>query len=432
MNTVIASKPKHKRYSNGLRRFPRPRWWTRRVELSVMWVVFLATHVFYAWQATWHPSGPFNDVTIVYRGWIDQAVAGDIPGIHSDYVYPVVSLIPMWLADVFGGRGGYMYAWMGIVIALDSLALWWLTRNPHGALAGPRRLAAWWWTIFLLLLGTIAFGRIDAITVPIAIIALSLVMTRPAIAGALMTLGAWTKVWPAALFASAFVAIRRRWMLVLGAIVVCVSVMVGVVAIGGFDAIPHALSFVSGQGDRGLQVESTAASFFLMLHALGLVYYKNEFSQEILTQEIEGPGTQLVGDLLTPLMFVMMLVLMGLAVLAKKQGMGIATRLPALTLGSVATFIVVNKVGSPQFITWLAPVIIFGLVWDGRRFLPLAIVALSISLLTQLVYPWYYWQIVDGMKAGAFTLLVRNLLVAGLMVWALVHLARGAFAKRSR
>ena len=131
-------------------------------------------------------------------------------------------------------------------------------------------------------------------------------------------------------------------------------------------------------------------------------------------------------------MFVMMLVLMGLAVLAKKQGMGIATRLPALTLGSVATFIVVNKVGSPQFITWLAPVIIFGLVWDGRRFLPLAIVALSISLLTQLVYPWYYWQIVDGMKAGAFTLLVRNLLVAGLMVWSLVHLARGAFSKRSR
>lgn len=397
-----------------------------------MWAVFIFAHVFYTWQATWHPAGPFNDVTIVYRHWIDQAIAGEIPGVHTNYVYPVVSLVPMWLADLLGGRERYMLAWMAIVIALDSLALWWLTRKPHSRLAGPRRLAAWFWTIFLLLLGTIAFGRIDAITVPLAIIGLSLLVERPAIAGALFTLGAWLKVWPAALFAAAFVAIKHKLSLIYGALVVCVTVVVGVLALGGFGAIPHLLSFVTEQTGRGLQVESTAASFFLMAHALGIARYDNEFSREILTQQIEGPGTHLVGELLTPLMFVVMLSLMVLAMIAKRRGMSLAARMPALALGIVTAFIVVNKVGSPQFITWLAAVIVFGLIWDGRNFLPLAIITLAIALLTQLVYPWYYWQIVDGMMAGAFTLLVRNLLIVGLLVWSFARLFRGATARVSQ
>ncbi len=57
----------------------------------------------------------------------------------------------------------------------------------------------WWWLGFLLALGPIGLGRIDTVATVLALIGVAFVATRPAVASALFTAGAWTKVWPAAL-----------------------------------------------------------------------------------------------------------------------------------------------------------------------------------------------------------------------------------------
>lgn len=392
----------------------------------------IAVHGVLGWISTFHYIRPMNDVTTVYRGWIDDAIAGSIPGIHENFVYPVGSLVPMWLADLFGGHDRYTTAWVVIVLVLNLWALWWLTlRRKDAADARLRRRAAWFWVAFTALLGPIALGRIDAITVPLAIVGLLSLRERPALAGALFTAGAWLKVWPAALFAAAFVAIRQRWLLVGGAVMVCAMVFVGVLALGGTAAIPHTLSFITEQADRGLQLESTAASVFLMFRVLGAGGYTVAFDRTILTQQIAGPGTEFVGDLLTPAMFLVVLLLLALSWWAQRRGVDLATRLPMLALGLVTAFIVVNKVGSPQFIVWLAPVMVFGLVWSGRRFEVVAIVSLLIAALTQLIYPWYYWQIADALPAGAVLLLARNLLLVGLLIWAILRLVRPRADRRT-
>lgn len=78
-----------------------------------------------------------------------------------------------------------------------------------------------------------------------------------------------------------------------------------------------------------------------------------------------------------------------------------------------------NKVGSPQFITWLAPVIVFGLIVDVRRFALPAGIALCIAWLTQIIYPGNYNFVTDAHAAGVALLAGRNGLLVVLLIWAL-------------
>ena len=245
-----------------------------------------------------------------------------------------------------------------------------------------------------------------------------------------MDAGAWVKVWPAALFAAALVSMRRWRPLLIGAAWICGAVLAAVLAIGGPRALTNAITFVTEQTGRGLQLESLTSSLFLLGDLLGIEGYKVAYSQEILTQQITGPGVETAIDLLTPLMFVAMAGLLALGWFARRRGMGLARRLPALALGIVCAFFVFNKVGSPQFMTWLAPVIIIGLIWDGRAFRRVAIVGLAIALLTNLIYPWYYYEIVRADLNGVLALLVRNLFVVWLLCWSIDRLRSGIRPRR--
>jgi hypothetical protein len=402
----------------------RPRRWTLENELWTLWLLFIGVHAFYGWVASWHPSVPFNDVTGVYRGWVESAIAtGSFPGVHEPFVYPVGALGPMLLTNLIGPGEAYGLAWMIIVIVLDCIALWWLTmRQNTNVSAGMRRTAAWWWLAFLVLLGPIALGRIDTLTVPIVLIALLEIRSRVRTSGFWLTIGAWFKVWPAAAFAGAFAVIERRWKLVQGALIGCVVVLLPVMVFNGTDGLRNAFSFVTGQTGRGLQLESAAASVFLVFKSLGNSDYEVRFDYDILTQQISGPGVDLVGDLLTPLMFVMVLILLALGFWWHRKGAGMARVFPALLLALVTSFIVFNKVGSPQFMTWLAPIIVLGLVWDGRRFAPLAWISLVIAGLTQYIYPWFYWTVVGAAPIGAFALFIRNALLVVLLVAAVMYM----------
>jgi hypothetical protein len=63
--------------------------------------------------------------------------------------------------------------------------------------------------------------------------------------------------------------------------------------------------------------------------------------------------------------------------------------LPAVALTLTVVLIVFNKVGSPQYIGWLAAPIIAGLVLE-RRFIAPAFIALLLGALTQAFYPYLY------------------------------------------
>ena len=142
----------------------------------VLWAAFALVHLWLGFLALNSPGYPIGDVTLVYKHWTDQALVADYwVGIDGVFVYPLLALLPMLAATVLGGSL-YATSWLVIVTLVNAVGF--------GAITGWRRSAdraavAWWWLGFLVLLGPIALVRIDSITVPLAVVGVLLLATRP-------------------------------------------------------------------------------------------------------------------------------------------------------------------------------------------------------------------------------------------------------------
>ncbi|AXH35753.1 DUF2029 domain-containing protein [Humibacter sp. BT305] len=394
----------------------------------LLWVVFLGVHVWLGWDGLTHPSMPFGDVTNVYRGWVEQWLSGDRLGIDGPWVYPLLAIVPM-LASLVLGVDDYGIGWMIVVTLADAVVFAYLVGRirPGGAGRVARLAAAWWWLVFLLLLGPVAVGRIDIFTVDLVIGGLLVVASRPALAGVLLALATWVKVWPAAVLVGVAIAVRRRMRVLVAAGITLVAVLAVALLLGSG---MNAFSFVTEQTGRGLQIEAPFASVWLWLAyaGQGQVYY----STEILTFQVTGPGSDLIATLTTPLLVVATAVVLVLAVVVVRRGGSPTAVLPPLALAIIAALMVFNKVGSPQFVVWLSAPVILGLVTLGRRFLVPALLVLVQALLTQVIYPIGYDEILGLDPLMLTVLTVRNLLTVVLFGYALVLLWQSRRARGDR
>jgi hypothetical protein len=185
-----------------------------------------------------------------------------------------------------------------------------------------------------------------------------------------------------------------------------------VVAAAGGSA--NLLSFVAEQGGRGLQIEAVAATPFVF----GLGGAVVEYSYEILTFQVVGAGTEAVSDALTPIMAIVVLAVCGMGAWRVRGGAPTVRVLPPLALALVAALIVTNKVGSPQFQSWLVVPILLWIVWDRRRAIAPAVLVLVIAALTHIVYPIVYQRILETQTPALVVLAARNVVLVVLLVWA--------------
>ncbi|MFK0401553.1 hypothetical protein ACIQTT_04430 [Microbacterium sp. NPDC090225] len=385
--------------------------------LIALWVVFIAVHALTAWLGWVYPSQPMGDVVLVYEPWATAAVSGGpIVGITETWVYPQLALAPMLLVKAMavpfvgflGVSGAYLVAWALFVTALDALAFAVLLgRSP----SAPRRTAAWFWSAALLLLGPIALYRLDAVTLPIVVVAGLWLVSRPALAAALLTIGAWIKIWPGAVLLAALIAGRHRLRLIVTALAVTAAVVAGLLLLG---AREHLFGFLTQQGGRGLQIEAVAATPFLWAVPGGSA--RIEYSFDILTFQIAAPGADIVAVALTGAMVVVVAGILVLSGWKAIRGAAFARLLPPLALSLVAALIVTNKVGSPQFQVWLIAPVILWLVLDRVRAVLPAAVVLVLCALTCLVYPIGYDGLLHGQILPIVVLSARNLLLAVLLV----------------
>jgi hypothetical protein len=383
----------------------------------VLWSAFLLVHLVTAWLGWVYPSQPMGDVVLVYEPWASTALGGGpIVGITETWVYPQLALVPMLLASglsaplvpLLGVSSAYLVGWAVLVVILDAVAFGVLVgRSPSHA----RRMAAWFWCAALLLLGPIALYRIDAITVPIAVIGGLWLVSRPAVAAALLTIGAWIKIWPGALLLAAVVAARARFRMLLTAVIVSGGVIALLLLLGADTEI---LGFLTEQTGRGLQIEAVAATPFLWLAVAGAA--RIEYSFEILTFQITAPGVDAVAAALTLLMALAVLAVTAVGAVKAMRGAAFPRLFPPLALTLVALLIVTNKVGSPQFQTWLIAPVILWLVLDRVRARTPAVLVLALCLLTCLVYPLGYDALLRADALAVAVLTVRNVLLLVLLV----------------
>ena len=354
----------------------------------------------------------------LYRVWAEQAMVNNIwQGIQVEWIYPIGAIVPVVLADLAGPLL-YQLLWFLMTAALNAAAVGILTnwgRNRAGF------TAAWFWLAFSLVLSPVGLLRLEGLSAPLVIMGLVLVARRPVLASALLTIATWIKVWPAAVLLAVVAVSRRRVSVILTGAVISAGIAIAVWAAGGLTFLT---GFVTEQSDRALQLEAPVTTPWVWLAALGhhgSTVYQNYV---IATREVVGPGTTFAAAAMTPLMFLVVGGIFVLLLLALRRSRDNIQLLLMGALALVSTFVVLNKVGSPQYMLWIAPVVAVGLAHDWVRWRVAAYLMLVIGGLTTLIFPIFYLPLVHG-DAGALILLtLRNGLLVVLLGWSVLNLWR--------
>ena len=393
----------------------------RFLRLSALWVATALVHLWLALEAQLNPqTAPFNDVNL-YGYWADQlGLNPGVLGVNVAWVYPFVALAPIVVAKWLGGAGGMLTGWIILVGLLHLVAL---SAVVDWGRAGKRAFkAAGFYLIFLELLGPVAIGRIDAIAAFLALIGVVQIHhNRKGLAMIAFTLGAWIKIWPVAAAVALFTAVKSKGRQVAVAISATTAVLLIGLAIGGNENL---ISFVSTQGARGLQVEAVLATFWVWAAKFGAEGAGIYFDHQLVTNQVSGALSSEIAWLLGPVMLGAIAITVFLGLRAFRSGADTKQLFAAVFLTATLDLIVFNKVGSPQFELWLAVPLLAGVLFGLPKWNLALGLGLAIALLTNLLYPIFYMDLMALGWLGIALLTLRNALLVALLVWANLRLAK--------
>jgi hypothetical protein len=357
-----------------------------------------------------YPEGKWlkGDVDL-YNFWAKGLVKGIFPIEDSMWQYPplagVVFAIPQWLF------GNALTGFIVFMIVIDLLILITLlisglnrfkfnssSTSLHG-LSG-----AWFWVLWPILMGPLALTRFDVVPTLfalLALIALSNKKIRPYLSGFLLGIGALVKLWPMLLF----VIYPKKVMMKVSASFV--STLVLVILFMSTWSVGFT-NFLNNQTSRGLQVESIAATPFVLAKLFGAnVEYPFRYG----SLEVQAAFATEIGFLLNLFTLIVFMILFILNYRNKLNNLNLFDKSLVIVMISIA----LSRVFSPQFWVWLGGLAALALINKETK-LKKVIFLLSISaFLTQLLYPGQYVQLLSGEFFATLLQLTR----VTLFVWAL-------------
>lgn len=390
------------------------RWYLSKRNL---WIAIVGVHiVFFLGLTSTMLNGNVQGDLQIYRHWAFQGlVHGSWPGIDFAWVYPEVALAPMVFAGLWG-FGFYLFVWLCMISALNIASFVALVGRRTSR---ARMIAAWWWLAILFVLSPVALLRLDGLTAPMVVIALVLLARWPLVTGVILAVATWIKVWPAAIFL-AIVATSRNWLsVVMAGIITSAAVVAAILAVG---AGGNVSSFITMQSTRNLQLEAPIAAPWLWMSVANQPGFSRFYGQALETWEVSGPGSSFVAKLMTPLMAIAVVAIMGLLWRARKRGAPSQESLLVGALALATSMVVFNKVGSPQYMLWLVPIVVVGIALDTHAWRVPANLMMAISILTTMVFPIFYMPLVNGSRYAAILLTSRNVLLVVVLGWAIMRL----------
>lgn len=362
-----------------------------------------------------HGTGtPMGDVPYAYEPWLVQMInSHKLLGVNLDWVYPFPALAPIWLSALINPME-FQTGWMTLITLVDLLALFLISRI--------RIDAAWYWLCFLVLLGPVSISRIDSFSVAISLFGVyELVRRKLNTSTAWFTIGASMKIWPIAFLLPAISASKHRKRILIAILSSAAVLLVIGLLLGGNQSL---FSFLSYQSERGIQIESPIASWWIWSGELGLANAGIYYDKLMLTFQVAGDGIPLVSSLMGNAMLIALAITAWLAWRAAKAGARFQAILPVAALTAVLDLIVFNKVGSPQFATWLAVPIVLGMLYRVENWRLPTFAVIGLGFMTYLIYPVIYDYILNAESWALGVLLLRNLGYIALLVWSNRELAR--------
>lgn len=407
----------------------------RRAATAALLGVFLLTRAALCFLAidpeAYRPSGRgVGGDANLYARYAAEIGAGGVPYRDVAIEYPPGALPVVLAPTAVAGAVGYRAGYVGLMLLIDALGLaglWWLGRR-WGSRAG-----AWLWVAGLPLLGPIAYLRLDLVPAVLTIAAVALTAVgRWGLSGGALGAGALVKLYPGLLVLPVLAGAARRWpRVVVGAAVVGLGGMLTAAGVMG-DLLRSVFGY---HLDRGIQMESTWASVLLLQRLAGAPV---EVPFDFGAYQVAGPGAGTLEVVATVAAVVALLVGTATAAVVRRRvdatvgdaeapGDRDAARARALAaplFATMALLLATGSVFSPQYVLWALGLGAAALTVRGTPVAGAAWLLLPVAALSQVVYPVVYTAILDGEPLATGVLVVRNVLVVALALWATVGTLR--------
>jgi uncharacterized membrane protein len=351
---------------------------------------------------------------------------GSWPYAQFEFEYPPLTLIPLLIpfhsATVIDYAREFKIE-MLVVFTLTALTTTWVAVRLWGTLGRPLA-AAVAFAAAVVASGMIGLNRFDGtVAFVVALCVLCLAYRRWALAGLMVGLGFSLKLMPIVLLPLVLV-LARRWRLVWWAtLAAAAGAVIPFLPFVARDPGRFWASLVGVQTGRGLQIESVAASLFLLRDVLQpgavTVVVPPGGSMSIL-----AAGAQ-VANTLAPLIVLALTMVVYLVIWRVRGALRAdAEAVPVAVLALMLAAMCGNKVLSPQHMIWVLPVVALALVAKRPAFRVPAAIAFAATILTQLEYPGMYMGLMHLEHTAILVVAVRNLLLVCALVAALVVLWR--------
>jgi hypothetical protein len=366
--------------------------------------------------------------TVEYHRYGNAMLDGQVPYRDFGVEYPPGAL-PVFAAPAIGHDGFSLYnREFQVLMALCGIgALFAMTLALRSLAASAERMAAAlaFAALAPLVLGSVILYRYDLWPAALAVGGLAAVLAgRERLGFASLGLGIAAKVFPAVLIPPAFAYVwrtrgRREALLCLGV----AAAVVAVVILPFLALAPHGVwDSVVRQATRPLQIESLASAVLLAAHQVSGLAITMESSRG--SQNLSGSLPDALGTASSALLVVALLGIWA----AAARGPATPERLVRFSAASVAAFVSLGKVLSPQFLIWLIPLV--PLVRGRRGLAASGLLGLAL-LLTQLWFPIRYWDLVAFEAVPSWLVLARDLTLLVLLAVLVVPMGREREPARS-
>lgn len=383
-------------------------------------LLFVATRIPMAWLAATPAAyvqdgiNTSSDVDL-YAGWA-TALVDEGQGAYSDIriEYPPGAL-PFILAPKIVPGDDYLKAFVGMNVLIDIAAMFALYLMA-------RRWGSWWgmalWIIALPALGPIGYLRLDLVPAVATIWAFERLSSDDWLGGGgWIGVGTIAKLYPLLFLpAGAILAGKQRVRFAVAAIAVSCAPLLPLIP--AFDGVVS--SVLGYHTERGIQVESLwGGILFLALksgsdvtlgYSFGALHFGGALAESLKTvATVASVGGLAIGTWIA-------------------TNVGDRDRAKAFVEVSfviLAFSLTMGSVFSPQFLIWLLA--IAGAVgsMSDSRLRPLIVVLVPIVLLTQVIFPFNYNEILLAETFPVTILWIRNVLVALLAIVAAITLVIG-------
>jgi hypothetical protein len=361
-----------------------------------LWAVWLASRtVLYLLTAAQNLGGDVG----IYQGWYACCLShGAFPVADPMWQYPPGAALALWLPGHL--PGSYLDSFVLLAIGCDLAVTLMLCARARrgGSLAG-----AWYWVCGVPLLGAVTVTRFDVLPVALSVAALCLAR-RGDVRGVLIGAGAAVKVWPLALLAG---TAPGQWRRNLAAAALVLDAACVIFA-------PATASFLAHQAARGEEIESVAATPFMIWRLAG---WTGTVVYRFGAWQLSGGYAALALDASRVGLVLVTVAVLGWRLLIYSGRAGWRPEFAAdAPLAATLLFLVASPVLSPQYLLWVLGLAAACLATGRTTQRPAALAVLAAAGLTQLVFPLGWLGVLSGSGVWTCVLVARN----GLLVVAAV------------